>query len=70
MCGRGSGFHERTHHKGNRRKSTTNFASNVTFTVRNNKVDEFNRLMNGEVLPLLKAQKGFCQEVTADSGPS
>ena len=41
-----------------------NFARNVHFTVKNNKVDEFNRLMNGEVLPLLKAQKGFCQEVT------
>ena len=41
-----------------------NFARNVHFTVKNNKVDEFNRLMKGEVLPLLKAQKGFCQEVT------
>ena len=41
-----------------------NFGRHVHFTVRNNKVDEFNRLMKGEVLPLLKAQKGFCQEVT------
>ena len=41
-----------------------NFARHIHFTVRNNKVDEFNRLMKSEVLPLLKTQKGFCQEVT------
>ena len=41
-----------------------NFARRVHFSVRSNKVDEFNRLMKSEVLPLLKTQKGFCQEVT------
>ena len=41
-----------------------NFGRHVQFTVRHNKVDEFNRLMKSEVLPLLKTQKGFCQEVT------
>ena len=41
-----------------------NFGRHVHFSVRSNKVDEFNRLMKSEVLPLLKTQKGFCQEVT------
>jgi len=40
------------------------FGRNVHFTVKNGKLDEFSRLMTGEVLPLLKTQKGFCQEAT------
>ena len=40
------------------------FARNVQFTVKNGKVDEFNRLMNVEVLPLLKNEKGFRQDLT------
>jgi len=40
------------------------FARNVHFTVRNGKVDEFNRLMNTEILPLLKNEKGFRQDLT------
>ena len=34
------------------------FARNVHFTVKNGKVDEFNRLMNTEVLPLVKTASG------------
>ena len=40
------------------------FARNVQFTVKNGKVDEFNRLMHKEVLPLLKNEKGFRQDLT------
>lgn len=40
------------------------FARNVHFTVKNGKVDEFKRLMNTEVLPLLKKEEGFRQELT------
>jgi len=40
------------------------FARNVQFTVKNGKVDEFNRLMHAEVLPLLKNEKGFRQDLT------
>ena len=44
------------------------FARNVCFTVRNGKVDEFNRLMNSEILPLVKKEKGFCQDLTLLNG--
>ena len=40
------------------------YARNVQFTVKNGKVDEFTRLMNAEVLPLLKNEKGFCEDLT------
>lgn len=40
------------------------FARNVHFTVKKGMVDEFNRLMHAEVLPLLNKEKGFCQEMT------
>ena len=45
-----------------------NFARNVHFTVRNGKVDEFKRLMNTEILPLVKKEKGFCQDLTLLGG--
>jgi quinol monooxygenase YgiN len=41
-----------------------NFARNVHFTVKNGKLDEFNRLMDAEILPLMKKEKGFCQDLT------
>jgi len=50
------------------RKRTMSFARNVHFTVRNGKVDEFNRLMNSEILPLVKKEKGFCQDLTLLNG--
>ena len=40
------------------------FARNVQFTVKNGKIDDFKRLMNKEVMPLLKKEKGFRQIVT------
>ena len=40
------------------------FARNVHFTVRNGKVDEFNRLLHTEILPMLKKEKGFRQDLT------
>jgi quinol monooxygenase YgiN len=40
------------------------FARNVHFTVKSGKVDEFNRLMNTEILPLMKKEKGFHQDLT------
>ena len=40
------------------------FARNVHFTVKNGQVDEFNRLMSKEVLPLLNNEKGFRQDLT------
>ncbi len=46
------------------------FARNVHFTLRNGKVDEFNRLMNAEILPLLKNEKGFRQDLTLLGGNS
>ena len=45
-----------------------NFARNVNFTVKSGKVDEFNRLMHTEVLPLLNNQKGFRQDMTLLGG--
>ena len=44
------------------------FARNVHFTVKNGKVDEFNRLMNIDVLPVLKKEKGFCEDLTVLGG--
>ena len=44
------------------------FARNVHFTVKNGKVDEFNRLMNTEILPLVKNEKGFRQDLTLLGG--
>ena len=46
------------------------FVRNVHFTVKNGKVDEFKRLMNTEILPLLKKEKGFRQELTVLSSNS
>jgi quinol monooxygenase YgiN len=40
------------------------YARNVNFTVKTGKIDEFNRLMSTEILPLMKTQKGFCQDLT------
>ena len=40
------------------------FARNVHFTLKTGKVDEFSRLMNAEILPLLKNEKGFCHDLT------
>jgi heme-degrading monooxygenase HmoA len=40
------------------------FARNVHFTVKDGKAEEFNRLMHTEVLPRLKGQRGFRQELT------
>jgi quinol monooxygenase YgiN len=40
------------------------FARNVNFTLKTGKVDEFNRLMTAEILPLMKAQQGFRQDLT------
>ena len=44
------------------------YARNVHFTVKNGKVEEFNRLMHTEVLPLLNNEAGFCQELTLLGG--
>jgi quinol monooxygenase YgiN len=40
------------------------FARNVRFTVKDGKAEEFNRLMHTEVLPRLKGERGFRQELT------
>ena len=40
------------------------FARNVHFTVKAGKVDEFQRLVNTEILPLVKKEKGFRQDLT------
>jgi quinol monooxygenase YgiN len=40
------------------------FARSVHFTVKNGKVDEFNRVMSKEILPLLKKEKGFRHMIT------
>jgi quinol monooxygenase YgiN len=45
-----------------------NFARNVHFTVKNGKIDEFNRLMRTEVLPLMNQEKGFRQDLTLLGG--
>ena len=39
------------------------FARNVQFTVKTGKVEEFNRLMRTEVLPLMKNEKGFREDI-------
>jgi len=40
------------------------FARNVHFEIKMGKTDEFNRVMQADVLPLLKQQKGFKEELT------
>ena len=40
------------------------FARNVHFSVKNGQADEFKRLMNTEILPLLKKESGFRQDLT------
>jgi quinol monooxygenase YgiN len=44
------------------------FARNTHFTVKNGQVDEFNRLMNTEILPIMKRQGGFHQDLTLLGG--
>lgn len=44
------------------------FARNVDFKIKTGKVDEFNRVFASEVLPLLKQQKGFKEELTMING--
>lgn len=40
------------------------FARNVHFVIKNGKVEDFKRLMNSDILPLMKSEKGFQQELT------
>ena len=40
------------------------FARNVHFQIKNGKDVEFNRILTNDVLPLLKKQKGFKDELT------
>ena len=40
------------------------FARNVQFEIKTGQTAEFNRVMNAEVLPLLKKQAGFTEELT------
>jgi quinol monooxygenase YgiN len=44
------------------------FARNVHYQVKSGKTDEFQRLLTSDVLPLLKQQKGFKEEMTLVSG--
>jgi quinol monooxygenase YgiN len=49
------------------------FARNDHFTLKTGQADEFNRLMDKEVLPLLNKEKGFKQDLTVlskDTGMS
>lgn len=39
------------------------FARNVQFTVKSGKIDEFSKLMRTEVLPLMKKEKGFREDL-------
>ena len=40
------------------------FARNVHFQIKNGQVDQFNKVFLSDVLPLLKQQKGFKEELT------
>jgi hypothetical protein len=40
------------------------FARNVHFVIKNGKVEDFKRLMNSDILPLMKSERGFRQEIT------
>jgi quinol monooxygenase YgiN len=40
------------------------FARNVHFQIKNGKADEFTRVFTNDVLPLLKKQLGFHEELT------
>jgi hypothetical protein len=44
------------------------FARNVCFTVRKGNLEEFNRLLTTEILPLVKKEKGFRQDRTVLNG--
>jgi hypothetical protein len=45
-----------------------NYARSVHFSLKNGKVEEFNRLMQTEVLPLLNNEHGFRQNLTLLGG--
>lgn len=40
------------------------FARNVKFQIKEGKIDDFNRAFSAEVLPVLKTQAGFKNEIT------
>jgi len=44
------------------------FARNVHYQVKQGKADEFKSLLTNDVLPLLKQQKGFKEELTLVNG--
>jgi quinol monooxygenase YgiN len=44
------------------------FARNTHFTVKTGKIEEFNRLMKTEILPIMKSQKGFHEDLTLLGG--
>jgi len=44
------------------------YARNVHFTLKSGKVEEFNRLMHAEVLPLMNTENGFRQNLTLLGG--
>jgi len=45
-----------------------NYARSVHYSLKNGKVEEFNRLMQTEVLPLLNNEHGFRQNLTLLGG--
>ena len=40
------------------------FARNVTFHLKSNMLSDYNRTLENEILPLLRKQKGFKEEIT------
>ena len=46
------------------------FARNIRFEIKNGKEQEFNTLFENEVIPILRKQNGFLEEVTLTSPTS
>jgi hypothetical protein len=40
------------------------FARNVSFRLKSNKLSDYNQTLENEILPLLRKQKGFKEEIT------
>jgi quinol monooxygenase YgiN len=45
-----------------------NYIRNISFTVKRDKTEEFNKLLKSEVLPTMKAQPGFKHELAMING--
>ena len=46
------------------------FARNVAIRLKSNSLDEFTKILDNEVLPILRKQPGFLDEITLSTSPT